>query len=122
MIALIILRKYLTSLFLRCITKRTQNSPRRTCCTFANNLKYEFVPEGYDVVTHGDNGDKFYICLHGVLGVYVPINKNKTQANMFENIDDDVKEAVATKFLKLKLLPKDIQSTFPFISFIANPN
>ena len=33
----------------------------RTYSTSANNLKYEFVPEGVDVITYGDTGDKFYI-------------------------------------------------------------
>ena len=43
---------------------------------YENNLKYEFVPEGYDVISYGDIGDKFYITLHGELSVYVLSGKN----------------------------------------------
>jgi len=42
---------------------------------FENKLKYEFVPNVANTITYRDIGEKFYITLHGILGVFVPISK-----------------------------------------------
>ena len=51
--------------------KMTEEDLRFVC----KKLKYEYVPQGYDVISYGDQGDKFYITLSGTLGVYYPANK-----------------------------------------------
>jgi hypothetical protein len=43
------------------------------------------VPKGYDVVTYGDIGDKFYIILHGNVGVYIPMSNIKKQKPQNKN-------------------------------------
>lgn len=45
----------------------------QTYSTFANKLKYEFVPEGIDVIKYGEFGQEFFITLHGSVGVLIPL-------------------------------------------------
>ena len=43
-------------------------------------LKYEFVPEGIDVIKIGEFGQEFFITLYGSVGVLLPnIKKSKPQ-------------------------------------------
>ena len=44
---------------------------------FENKLKYEFYPNGVNVITYGDIGEKFYITLHGTLSVFLPTSEFK---------------------------------------------
>ena len=71
--------------------------------TFENKLKYEFVPNGANVISYGDIGEKFYITLHGILGVYVPISKFQRKSDVsFEGNDLGIDPDLAL-FIKSKL-------------------
>jgi hypothetical protein len=37
-----------------------------------HNLKYEFVPPGFNVITYGEFGNLFYIILHGEVSILLP--------------------------------------------------
>ena len=62
-------------------------------------LKYEFVPEGFDVISYGDMGDKFYITLHGSLGVYYPVKRLSEGNDKELDIDPDIWTFIRKKLI-----------------------
>jgi hypothetical protein len=88
----------------------------------ANKLKYEFVPESYDVISYGEDGNKFYISLHGELGVYLPWSKLENPSSLIDNnviidfylfrmIKSNLKKNESNNYL---LPPRDIMSQKKF--------
>ena len=44
-------------------------------------MKYQFVPEGWNIITYGDFGEEFYILLHGICGILLPNKENCSNSN-----------------------------------------
>ena len=57
-------------------------------------LKYEHFKAGQIVFTIGDYGDKFYIILHGSVGVLIPNKKRRKTVDKIIAINKKVPEAV----------------------------
>ena len=74
----------------------------KTFVIFVNKLKYQFVPEGDDVITYGDYGDKFYICLSGKVSVLIPMDHSKVIKRV-----QKMTKATATPDDKGKLIKND---------------
>ena len=70
---------------------------------FENKLKYEFVPNGVNVIAYGDIGEKFYITLHGQLGVYIPISKFQRKSDVAFEVNDLGIDPDLAIFIKNKL-------------------
>ena len=58
---------------------------------YRNKLTWEFVPPGFDVITFGEFGDKFYITLSGNVGVLIPLPHQEHDEN------EDTEDAIIEK-------------------------
>lgn len=72
-------------------------------------LTYEFVPAGFDVITFGEFGDKFYITLHGNTGVLIPDNSKQQSLSSIEEAKSKGDKKQENKMLKKNKALKQYQ-------------
>ena len=85
---IMILKKFTSEiLFFEEMEIKSATDAHKLCC---KKLYYEFHEEGRDVITIGDDSDKFYIILEGEASVLVPFTEQvKNENGNFELIDSE---------------------------------
>lgn len=63
----------------------------------AQVLKFEKINGSQNVITHGDNGNKFYIILKGVVSVQIP-NPNMPDRALYERDFENIKKWMRNEF------------------------